>query len=135
MNRINPLYLGLLLIVILSLSIYKLNLAKNELKEVKLSYAKNLRLANELSSLRSVYKNTKKLENSLKRILMQNILKEAHIDVKFKKSGVKLSSLSINKKGLNFLMGKLLNNTYNIVALDIKKLSEQKASFKMEIQW
>jgi hypothetical protein len=48
---------------------------------------------------------------------------------------VKLSSNSLDKKALDFLMGKIFNSTYNVVVLDIKKLSKEKASFKMEIKW
>ena len=134
MNRVNPLYLGLLLLVILALSVFKLNSAKQELDEVKLSYKEISKIANELTSLKSVY-NNKNLEKSLQRLLKNNILKGTEIDARFKKNNAKISTKSIDKKALDFLMGKILNSTYNIVSLDIKKLSEEKASLKMEIKW
>ena len=135
MNRVNPLYLGLLLLVVLMLSVYKLNSAKAELEEAKNSYAKTSKLANELTSLKAVYNDKKSLEKSLKRLLNQNSVKNATIEATYKKNNVKLSSGSIDKKALDYLMGKILNSTYNVVSLDIKKLSEEKASFKMEIKW
>ena len=134
MNRVNPLYLGLLLLVILALSVFKLNSAKQELNEVKLSYKETSKIANELTSLKSVY-NNKNLEKSLQRLFKHNVLKGIEIDARFKKNNVKISTQSIDKKALNFLMGKILNSTYNVVSLDIKKLSEEKASLKMEIKW
>lgn len=134
MNRINPLYLGLLLLVVLVLSIFKLNSAKEELKEVKISYRETSKIANELTSLKSVY-NNKNLEKSLKSLLKQNMLRGTEIDARFKKNNVKISAKSIDKKALDFLMGKILNSTYNVVSLDIKKLSEEKASLNMEIKW
>lgn len=135
MNRVNPLYLGIFLLVVLALSVYKLNSAKSELKEAKVSYVQTSNLANELTSLKEVYSDNKNLERSLKRLLNQNSLKNAKIDSVFKKNNVVLSSSSIDKKALDNLMGKILNSTYNVVSLDIKKLSEEKASFKMEIKW
>jgi len=135
MNRVNPLYLGLLLLFVLALSIFKLNSAKDELIDAKQSYKEVSKLANELVSLKAVYNNKKKLEKSLRRILRNNTLKTAKIKSKFKKSNVKLGSKSIDKKALDFLMGKIFNSTYNVVVLDIKKLSKEKASFKMEIKW
>jgi len=134
MNRVNPLHLGVLLLVILALSVFSLNSAKQELKDVKLSYKETSKIANELRSLKSVY-NNKSLEKSLKRLLKNNILKGVEIDARFKRNNVKISTKSIDKNGLNFLMGKILNSTYNVVSLDIKKLSEEKASLKMEIKW
>jgi len=134
MNRVNPLHLGVLLLVILALSVFSLNSAKQELKDVKLSYKETSKIANELRSLKSVY-NNKSLEKSLKRLLKNNILKGVEIDARFKRNNVKISAKSIDKNGLNFLMGKILNSTYNVVSLDIKKLSEEKASLKMEIKW
>lgn len=135
MNRVNPLYLGIFLLVVLALSVYKLNSAKSELKEAKVSYVQTSNLANELTSLKEVYSKNKNLERSLKRLLNQNSLKAAKVDSVFKKNNVLLSSSSIDKKALDNLMGKILNSTYNVVSLDIKKLSEEKASFKMEIKW
>ena len=135
MNRVNPLYLGLFLLVVLVLSVFKLNSAKHELKEVRLSYKETSKIANELTSLKSVYNDKNNLEKSLKRVLKQKLLKGIEIDTIFKKNNVKISSQSIDKKALDFLMGKILNSTYNVVSLDIKKLSEEKASLKMEIKW
>ena len=135
MNRVNPLYLGLFLLVVLVLSVFKLNSAKHELKEVRLSYKETSKIANELTSLKSVYNDKNNLEKSLKRVLKQKLLKGIEIDTIFKKNNVKISSQSIDKKALDFLMGKILNSTYNVVSLDIKKLSEEKASLKLEIKW
>ena len=135
MNRVNPLYLGLLLLVILALSVFKLNSAKQELKDVKISYKQTSKIANELTSLKLVYNDKKKLEKSLTRVFKQNVLKGVEIQTSYKKNNVKINAKSIDKKALDFLMGKILNSTYNVVSLDIKKLSEEKASLKMEIKW
>jgi len=46
-----------------------------------------------------------------------------------------LSSENMNVRSLNFLMSKVLNGTYDISELKIKRLSDEKASFIMEIKW
>jgi len=135
MNRVNPLYLGLLLVVVLGVSVFKLNSAKVELIQAKKSYTETAKLATELSALQSVYKNQKKLQAKLKKILANGTLRGASIVSKYKKNNVKLSAESIDKKALNYLFAKLFNATFNITSFEVKKLSDEKASFKMEIQW
>ena len=135
MNRINPLYIGALLVVFFILSIYLQKAAENELLEVKESYKQTQKIADELSGLKKAYANKEQSERSLKRLLSQSVLKSANFTTKYKKSSAELSSNSIDKKALDFLMGKLLNSTYDIRKMKIKRLSEQKATLELEIRW
>ncbi len=135
MNRINPLHLGLLLIVILIFVIFKLNNAKVELLEAKESYKETLIVATELKDLKKVYADKKKLKKSLQRILQLSSLRSAKIVKTSKKTYMILSSKSIDKKALNTLMAKILNANFNLNSLKIKRLSEKKASLYMEIKW
>jgi len=135
MNRINPLHLGLLLIVILIFVIFKLNNAKVELLEAKESYKETLIVAKELTDLKKVYADKKKLKKTLQRILQLSSLRSAKIVKTSKKTYMILSSKSIDKKALNILMAKILNANFNLNSLKIKRLSEKKASLYMEIKW
>ena len=135
MNRINPLYIGALLVMLLLLSLYLLSGAKSSLLQAKESFKQTQKIANELSGLKKTYANQKKSKRSLQRILAQPSLKPAAIKAEYKKSGLKLYSKSIDKKGLDFLMGKLLNASYDIRKLKIKRLSDEQASFELEIKW
>jgi hypothetical protein len=135
MNRVNPLYVGALLLVILMLSVYLLNSSKNSLAEVKKEYKEIQKLAIELDGLKKAYADEKSSEINIKRLLAQNVLKSASIEAEYKKSGVKIYSKSIDKKALDLLMGKLLNSTYDIRAMKIKRLSDEKASLELEIKW
>ncbi len=135
MNRINPLHLGLLLIVILIFVIFKLNNAKVELLEAKESYKETLIVAKELTDLKKVYADKKKLKKTLQRILQLSSLRSAKIVKTSKKTYMILSSKSIDKKALNTLMAKILNANFNLNSLKIKRLSEKKASLYMEIKW
>jgi len=125
MNRVNPLYFGGFLIVVLLFFSFKLNIAKSELAEAKESYKESLKLSTSLSELKKVYTKEPRL----------TAFKSASIVQTKTKSGVNLSAKSINIKELNSLMGKLLNGAYNIEALKIKKISETEASLHLEIKW
>ena len=135
MNQVNPLHIAILLAVILSFVSFKLVSAKQEFSDAQSSFKKTQKIAVELSSLKKVYADKKKLKKSLKRILQLSSLRSANISKTDKKSEVLLSSRSMNKKALNTLMGKILNANFNIKILKIKKLSEKKVSLYMEIKW
>ena len=130
MNRINPLYIAALLVGVLAFSMFKLSSAKEELGEAKRAYSKTEVIATKLSSLKEVYSNKANIKKSLKFILNQK-----GVNHKFKSSSLSLSSDSLDVNALNKLMGKLLNGSYNIQGLKIKKLDNENVSFKMEIKW
>ena len=135
MNRINPIYLVVLLVLILIFLMSKLNFTRDELLSEKSSYQDTLKVVTQLKGLNKIYSNKKSVKNSLNRVLANVSLKAANIKKKVGVSGVTLSSESIDKIALNFLMGKVLNGTYSIYSFKIKRLSDKKASFIMEIKW
>lgn len=135
MNRINPLHIGIFLLVVLMFFALKLSSAKSELAETKVSYAETIALSKRLSGLKEVYEDKEKVKSALKRILEQPSLKSAKIEQEMKKTGLALSSQLMDADALNSLMSKLLNGSYNISALKIKKLSPTNVSFYMEISW
>ena len=135
MNRINPLHIGIALVLVLLILVINLSGAKNELSEVKETYKQTNRLATELSGLKSVYDNKNKSKSAVLKILNQSSLRSASIQQNLKKSSIIISSESMDLKALNMLLGKLLNGAYNITSMDVKKLSETKVSLDMEIKW
>lgn len=135
MNRVNPLHIGALLIVILLFVLLKLHSAKNELLEAKKSFNATSQVAVELSGLKKVYANSTQSKKELLKILSLSTLRSLEIDKKIKKSYAKIAVKSIDKRALNILMGKVLNSTLIIKKLKIKRLSEKKASLEMEITW
>ncbi|WP_297442922.1 hypothetical protein [Sulfurimonas sp.] len=135
MNRINPIHIAILLVVILLFSILKLNAAKEELSLAKSSYKETLALAVKLDGLKRNYFDKMKVQNELGRILRKPALRSANIVKKVSKSSIILSSQNIDLKALNTLLGKVLNATFYISELKIKRLSEKNASLKMEIKW
>jgi len=134
MNQINPLHIGGLLGILILFLFFQLSNIKTELKEANKEYKKNEKLAVDLSSLKAVYADKKRTKKALERILSQASIKKAKLSIQRDKKSMKISSQSIETKVLNSLMGKILNSSYKITSLKIKKLSETKASLNLEIQ-
>jgi hypothetical protein len=135
MNNINPLHIAIALVVVLFLSLFKLSSLKNDLDDIQKEYKKSEKLAVEVSSIKSVYANKTKTRKAIDRILSQASLKPAKLDIKRTKDSINISSKSINSFALNSLMGKILNGSYNITMLKIKKIDKETASLQMEIKW
>lgn len=134
MNQINPLHIGGLLLVILIFSIFNLNGLKKELVESNATYKVSEILATDLKSLKDVYSNKQNIKSSIDRMLSQPLLKSANLLVRRSKTSVIISSKSMDMLALNALLGKVLNESYKIQSMKVTKLSETKASLKMEIQ-
>ncbi len=135
MNQINPLHIGGLLLTLLAFLMFQLSHVQSELAEAKREFAKSEKVAVDLNSLKTVYANKKRTKKALERILSQSSLRSAGLDIKRTKEFVKISSPSIDLRALNSLMGKILNGSYKISELKIKKSSETKASLLLEIKW
>ena len=135
MNSLNPLHIGALLAITIAFLFVKLDSAKVELKEAQASYKMSEKLAVDVKALKSLYADKKKIKRSIDKLLANRALKSAQLSVKHSKNRVTISSKSIETSALNTLLGKVLNGTYNVTELKIRKLSETKASLQMEIQW
>ncbi|MDQ7042685.1 MAG: hypothetical protein Q9M34_04055 [Sulfurimonas sp.] len=135
MNQVNPLHIGGLLVVVIIFLFFKLSGVKEELIEAKSEFAVSEALAVDLNALKSVYGDKKKIKKSLERILNHPSIKAAKLKIKREKKFMKISASSIDTKVLNTLMGKILNASFNITSLKIKRLSDTTASLEMEIKW
>ena len=134
MNQVNPLHIGALLGVIILFLFFSLSSAKEELKTAQEEFATSQEVAVALSGLKKVYANSTKTRRALDRILSQRSIKKAKLSIKKSKKLYKISSKSLQTKPLHSLMGKLLNGSYKITKLKIKRLSESKTSLDMEIK-
>ncbi|QOP41719.1 hypothetical protein [Sulfurimonas marina] len=135
MNQVNPLHIGALLLTVLLFLFFKLSTFKEELLEAKLQYQESKKVAVKLNALEDVYGDQKKIKSSIERILRQPSLKSANIIKKVTKDSIKISAKTMNADALNSLMGKVLNGSYNISLLEIKKLGDDTVSLEMEIKW
>lgn len=135
MSRLNPLYIALLLVGVLLFMMMRLHSAQQELNQEKLLYSKTQLLADKIYGLKSTYFNKTKVQRSLNTILRRSLLRNANITKKVTNSSFLITSDNMNIRSLNFLMSKVLNGTYDIAQLKIRRLSDEKASLKMEIKW
>lgn len=135
MKHINPLHIGVFLIVLIIFVATRLASSKDDLAEAMKTLESTKKLSVELNEYKKVYSNGGAITKALERILMLRVLKSANLNVKKSKSGMSINSESMDKLALNSLMGKLVNGSYRIENLKIKKLSDEKVSFYTEIKW
>lgn len=135
MNRFNPLYVGVFLVLLLVFSVMKLVDAKKELHEEKNLYEKTLKIAIETNALKKAFANKKKEKREILHILSYPVLKNVDITKEVTNSGIHIRAKNMDIKALNFLMGKILNATFNITMLQIKKINENKAMLEVRIKW
>jgi len=135
MNRVNPLHIIILLIVLLAFVMLKLNAAKEELVDTKSSYNQTVVLADKIKGLKSSYFNKTKVQRTINKILRSSTLRASNISKKVTNSSILLTSKNMNIHSLNFLLGKILNGNYIVSELQIKQLSDKKASLQLEIKW
>ena len=135
MNRINPIYIVILLTIVLLLVIYILGASKSELEENKESFKTTQAVALKLVSLKDVYADQTKIKQSLQRVLNDASIRSAAVDTKFKTTSLSINAQSIDLKTLNLLLSKILNAAYVIESMKIKRVSNTKADLQMEIRW
>lgn len=135
MNRINPIHIIILLIVLLAFMIFKLGSARAELAEEKESYAKTVVLAQKIKGLKSSYFDKAKVQKEINKLLRRSTLRAANIEKKVTHSSMMLTSENMNIRSLNYLLGKILNGTYVVSELKIKRLSDKTAAMRLEIKW
>ena len=135
MTRINPLHIGALVILFLLFFTIKLSTLKDTLKHEKKTYQETVQIATKLQGLKTVYADKIGVKKALSRVLHQRILKSANIEKKLNAKGIVLTAEGITLRELNFFMGKILNGSYRVTLLKIKRISKDKASLKLEIKW
>lgn len=135
MNRVNPVHIIILLVVLLAFVMLKLNTAREQLSNEKEAYAKTLVLADKIKGLKSTYFNKTKVQKEINKLLRRSVLRSANIEKKVTHSSLLLTSENMNIRSLNFLLGKILNGTYVVSELKIKRLSDKTAAMRLEIKW
>ncbi|MDQ1244304.1 MAG: hypothetical protein QG565_644 [Campylobacterota bacterium] len=133
MNRINPLYIAFFLIVFIGVLGVKIGQAKESLHEAKSEFQKASEISYEISKLRDIYDSKDKTVGALNAILKHSSLKSASLEQKIVAKKIYISSKSMRKSDLDFLISKLLNGSYAITALEIQAINQEEASLKMEI--
>jgi len=132
--KINPLYIGLLLIVLLLIVIYELGSAKTQLRENKNTLVKIEAMAEEIDALKRTWDNPKASASSLERLLKAPQLKTANIQQTKKRGLILIKSKKADLKATNYLFAKLFNGAYIIQSFEIERLDDESLSFSVEIK-
>ncbi|MEO1954890.1 MAG: hypothetical protein ABGW74_09310 [Campylobacterales bacterium] len=135
MNRINPIHIFILIVVLFGFFTFKLNQTKEELRNIKNEYKKTLDVAIQIDAFKKSYKNKTQIKKKINKILKSHTLRKVNITKEIKNSKIILKSKEMDIASLNYLMGKVLNSTFIVSKLSIKKINNKKATFMMEIQW
>jgi CRISPR/Cas system-associated protein Csx1 len=135
MNRVNPAHIAILLLAFMAFFTFKLSGAKAELANEQALYQETLDVSTQLKGLILAYGDKDSVKKSIKRVLDQSSLKSANIEEKTSASGVVLSAPSLDKIALDSLLSKILNGSYNVASLEIKRINDERASLEMEIKW
>ena len=135
MNQINPIHILVILIVVVFLFFVKLGQVKNELQVAQNSYNETLEMVTKIKGLKTIYSAKEQTKKALQRVLRQPSLSHANIEKKETNYNIVITSRSIDKKALDSLMSKVLNGVYKINLIDIRRVSNEKASLKLEIKW
>jgi len=135
MNRLNPLHIIVLLVVVILFLYMQLSEIKADLKEELLAYKKSEKIAKELSAYKKFYGDQKRVQRSLQRIFSQHSLRNLKIETDYSNDGVKIQIKSIDLYALNSFMSKIFNGPYAIKKLNIKRVDETHASLELELKW
>lgn len=117
MNKINPLYLLFLFIVLAFASFFTLELNKHEVKKSFDSLKVFSKTANEYSLIKNVWLNKNKIKRDINSLL-RNFKKEGIIKVELVDS-IKIKLESKNEERLAAFLNKLLNANFLFIKLEI----------------
>lgn len=134
MKKINPFYIIILLIVILVVVMFNLMHVKDELHEAQNSFDKTKAMVHEIVDLRQSWDNKKYTKNSIRRILKSSVLRNAGIVQKDRRGVIVLHGGSMNSKSASYLITRLLNESFTIKSMKIRRLSKERASLDVEIK-
>ena len=131
--KINPLYIGLLLLITFVFTIYQLNVSKAQLHDSKKSLVKIEGMAEEIDALKRAWDSPKVSENAINRILRAPQLKSANIQKSKKRGRMVLFSKKAGLKATNYFFVKLFNGAFILEKFEVKRLDDESVSFDVEI--
>jgi hypothetical protein len=135
MNRVNPLYIGALLVMVLGFTFVQLQQSKMRLETLEGEYAQSLETALTLRALREAYDTKQSEKKNLVQHVDTLIKRGAAIEKIEKKSSLSLKSDSLELKQLETLFSKILNANYKIDTLRLERINQESVRLQMEIQW
>lgn len=131
--KINPLYIGLLLVALLITVMYQLSIAKQHLRESKVALVKVEEMADEIDGLKRAWDTPKTSLAALERVLKAPQLTSANIQTSQKRGYIVVTSKKADLKATNYFFAKLFNGAYILQKFKVKRLDDESVSFSIEI--
>ncbi len=135
MKQINPLYIGAFLLLATLFLLIKIESYKNEIIQADKKYNEIEHLASNLHKLKSIYADTQKSKRTITRILANQKVKNAHLNITKTKNAIVLSHKSLNAQTAHYLLSKILNNSLKITRLQLKRETSTTLSLNLELAW
>ncbi|HIP54055.1 MAG TPA: hypothetical protein EYH11_01125 [Sulfurimonas autotrophica] len=135
MRQVNPLHVLLLLTVFILFLLYQLQETQATFHDAKEQLAKTKDVAYQLNALKKEYANKEYVVRTITRLLHQSILKSATITKEQKSDAIVLHAKKLSKRQLQRVLTKILNSTYKIKALHIKRVDEKSVDVDVEVGW
>jgi len=134
-KHVNPLHIGVLLIVTILFLFVKLSETKDELRASQASYKSAYTLAQKLQSLKNLYAQKQTAQKALHKIVTSQALQKSDVKSITKRDKTYISAKKIDLRALNYLLSKLLNGSFIIESLKVERVNEKEADLEMEIKW
>ncbi|NOQ31452.1 MAG: hypothetical protein GQ570_10040 [Helicobacteraceae bacterium] len=134
MKFINPLYILLTLMVVVITLVINLNVISSESKSLQSAIESKSKIASSVVSLKREWDNRSKSKNELNTLLNSNQLRDVLFKVDRGSSIYSITTKSMNKDELNYLLNRVLNSALVVKTLRIKSMSKYSASLILKVE-
>lgn len=133
MKRVNPLYVALLLLAALLVTVIRLHQSNARYAQTLQNLQQTELMARKIAALKTGWGDGNDNAAAIERILKASLLRNAGLTYEKLHSVMKISAKEMDRKAMEYLLNKLLNGTYAVKSMSIKRLDGQKASFEAEV--
>ncbi len=132
MKRINPLYILILSLAAAFFAAYSASKKEKELEKLQIEYREKKDLALRLWALKNAY--SPKRKRALLQLLRSQKVQKSGIKFDEKPNRLEISGKNVDAKAANLVVSKVLNGTYNLKKLALRKANKG-LDLEMEIVW
>jgi hypothetical protein len=132
-TRVNPLYLLLLAVTLIGVMGYRVHLAQLEQRQLSQSLQETRAMGVKIRQLKTVWFDGDQTRKRLDGLLKSAPLRSEAITMTRHRSHITLTAARIGAQKLDHLTGKLLNGTYEVRKMNIRRLDDTHASITVEV--
>lgn len=133
MKQINPLYLSAFLGFVFLLVMFKLTSAQADQELLTSELQKTQRMGKRIEALKKSWGDSSQSKRMLLRLVKSGPLRNSGLVHEAKASVFSISSNSLNTKALDYLLNKVLNESYRIKNMRIQYVDTEHVTLNMEI--